>query len=95
MSVKPNLHERAAETGVWAQIAVIGTQMAVGVALFAFLGYLVDKRRGGGVLWTVVGTFVGLGYGAYETWRAVRAIEARERAGRDGHPGSGRGDAKP
>jgi len=79
MPTKPSLHERAAEAGLWAPLAVIGTQMAVGVGLFAFLGYLVDRKRGGGVVWTLVGTFAGLAYGAYETWRAVRAIEAREK----------------
>lgn len=50
----------------------LGMTMAVGVAFFTYLGYLVDQKTGGGQAWTLVGIFVGLFYCAYEIWKLVR-----------------------
>jgi hypothetical protein len=53
----------------------VGTTFAVAVALFAGGGYWLDQRRGGGILWTLVGAGLGLAYGAYEIWMMIRKIE--------------------
>lgn len=52
----------------------LGTNLAVGMAVFASLGYYVDKRTGGGSLFTLMGIFLGLFYGAYEVWKTVRGM---------------------
>jgi|APCry1669188970_1035186.scaffolds.fasta_scaffold17936_2 F0F1-type ATP synthase assembly protein I len=52
----------------------LGTNMAAGMAVFTFLGYWIDRWRGGSGtgVWTLVGMFVGLLYGGYEVWKVVR-----------------------
>lgn len=57
----------------------LGTQLAAGMVFFAGLGYYADYRRGGGVLFTVIGMFAGLGYGGYEVWKLVRQLNAEAR----------------
>jgi hypothetical protein len=54
----------------------LGTNMVAGMALFTFLGYKVDQRRGGGRTCTLIGMFLGLFYGGYEVWKLVRQIQA-------------------
>ncbi len=54
----------------------LGTQLAAGMLFFAGLGYYADQRGGGGVLFTLCGMFAGLGYGAYEVWKLIRALNA-------------------
>jgi len=56
----------------------LGFSMSVGMGLFAGLGWWLDRRRGGGVLWTMVGAGVGLLYIAYETWKVVREVNAED-----------------
>ena len=51
----------------------LGLNLAVGMALFSVIGYRLDKRRGGGIFWTLCGTVLGLAYGAYEVWKIVRS----------------------
>ena len=58
--------------------ANFGINFAVGVALLAYIGYRIDEKRGGGVLWTLCGVFLGLAYGAYETWKFVRLLNRNE-----------------
>lgn len=61
----------------FAPVLLLGTQFAVGMAIFAFAGWWLDKRRGSGMVFTLCGMFAGLLYGAYETWKTVRAINER------------------
>jgi len=56
----------------------LGYNLAAGVAIFTLFGYFIDRRRGGGQFWTLVGIFMGLLYGAYEVWKVVREIEQNE-----------------
>ncbi len=52
----------------------LGLTFAVGVAVFSFGGFLIDQRRGGGILFTVIGLILGLALGAYETWRVIELL---------------------
>jgi len=63
----------------------LGTNLAVGMAVFASLGYFVDKRTGGGSLFTLMGIFLGLFYGAYEVWKVVKDMNRLD----DGGDGKG------
>ena len=63
---------------------VLGTNMVAGMLLFTGLGYWIDRKRGSGLFWTVGGMFLGLVYGVYEVWRAVRLL----------NEGSGTGSAE-
>jgi F0F1-type ATP synthase assembly protein I len=65
----------------------LGTQLAVGMFVFAFLGHLADKRQGGGSAWTLLGIFMGLFYCAYEVWKLVRRMQEDAAAeSREKHP---------
>lgn len=56
----------------------LGTNLAAGMAVFTFLGYYVDHKRGGGVACTLAGMGLGLLYGAYEVWKVVRLLDSGE-----------------
>jgi hypothetical protein len=67
----------------------LGTQLAAGFAVFAWLGWRMDHRHGGeGSTWTLVGLFMAFAYGGYEVWKLVRALN-RENAGGKAPPGDG------
>ena len=51
---------------------------AAGMILCTLGGAFLDRRTGGGHGWTLAGMFVGLLYGAYETWKVVRAINRQQ-----------------
>jgi hypothetical protein len=55
------------------RLAGTGFELAVGMAVFAFGGYWLDRRRGTGQFWTLVGAGLGLVYIAYEVWKLVRS----------------------
>lgn len=57
------------------QMLNLGSVMAGGMLLFGLGGHWLDRRYGTGRLWLLVGLFVGLFYGFYETWKAVRALD--------------------
>lgn len=57
----------------------LGTQLAVGMAVFAGAGVYLDRRRGGGVACTLGGISLGLLYGAYEVWKVVRLLNDEDR----------------
>lgn len=61
--------------GTLATAATLGTQLAVGMAAFAGLGYYIDRRRGGGYGFTLAGIFLGLFYIGYEIWKLVRQVQ--------------------
>lgn len=55
----------------------LGLQLAVGMVVFAGGGYWLDRKRGGGVAFTLVGVALGLVYCGYECWKVVRQINPR------------------
>jgi len=62
----------------------LGTQFTVAMVLFAGGGWWLDRRRGGGVAFTLAGVFVALAYGGYEVWKIVRLLQgeaSRKRTG--------------
>jgi len=68
---------------------MLGMNFAVGMALFSFLGYYIDQRRGdGAIFFTACGILVGLGYGAYEVWIVIRMLneQAKKALERGGKP---------
>ncbi len=72
----------AASTG---PAVALGTNLAVGVAAFVLLGYYLDRRYGTGNRYTLGGFVFAMIYGAYEVWKAVRAL------GGGGPPGAAAG----
>ncbi|NKB25217.1 MAG: hypothetical protein GKR87_12735 [Kiritimatiellae bacterium] len=56
----------------------LGTHLTAGMVGCSLTGYYIDKKRGGGYAWTLVGMFIGLLYGAYEVWKVVKQIERSE-----------------
>lgn len=42
------------------------------MAVFAGGGFWLDRRRGGGVAFTLAGIGLGLFYGGYEVWKLIR-----------------------
>ena len=76
---------RARDDGRFGQALALGTNMAAGMAVLAGLGYWIDRKRGGGIGWTLGGMFLGLIYGLYELWKAARAIN-QGAGSKDGSP---------
>ena len=70
----PPLPRRAPAAPV-APVLQTGLNFAVGMALFSYLGYRLDGWTGGRGGWTLAGVALGLRYGAYEVWRAVRLLQ--------------------
>lgn len=59
---------------------MLGMNFAVGMAVFAFLGYYIDQKRGvGAMFFTVAGIVAGLAYGAYEVWIVIRMLNEQAR----------------
>ena len=56
------------------EYSTIGIQMAVGMGVFSYLGFLIDKKRGGGSAFTLVGIFLGLIYIGYEVWKMIKKM---------------------
>ncbi|MBW7908723.1 MAG: AtpZ/AtpI family protein [Kiritimatiellae bacterium] len=54
--------------------AGFGLQLAVGMVVFAGGGYWLDRRRGGGIAFTLAGVGLGLFYIGYECWKLVRLL---------------------
>jgi hypothetical protein len=61
------------------QAVMLGTNFAVGMAVFSFIGWYIDQKRGGGLLFTFFGMAMGLAYGGYEVWKVVRMLNAQAR----------------
>ena len=60
---------------------------AAGFAVFTWLGWWMDQRRGGGSAWTLGGIFMAFVYGGYEVWKVVRALNREDAAGKPGPGG--------
>ncbi len=59
---------------------MLGMNFAVGMAVFSFLGYFIDQKRGdGAIFFTVAGIVAGLAYGAYEVWIVIRMLNEQAR----------------
>jgi hypothetical protein len=59
---------------------MLGMNFAVGMAVFSFLGYYLDSKRGeGAILFTLCGIALGLAYGAYEVWIVIRMLKEQAR----------------
>jgi len=56
----------------------LGINMAVGMAIFASLGYWIDQKKGGGQIWTLIGIFLGLFYCGYEVWKLIKSQDERK-----------------
>jgi hypothetical protein len=70
-----NLFLARESRGELGQAVNLGLNCAVGMAVFSFLGYWVDQRRGGDrILFTLLGMTLGLAYGAYEVWKVIRML---------------------
>lgn len=76
-----NEQEELAKRSALVSAISLGTNLAVGMAVFASLGYFIDKRTGGGSLFTLMGIFLGLFYGAYEVWKTVKGLNRQDDAG--------------
>ncbi len=77
--------------GEMGQALNLGLNCAVGMAVFSFIGYWLDQRRGGDrLLFTLLGMTLGLAYGAYEVWKVIRMLNRQcEEACRRNAPGAG------
>ena len=65
------------EWGEFGPAIMLGMNCAVGMAVFTFLGYWLDQRRGGGLLFTLIGMILGLVYGGYEVWKVICMLNDR------------------
>jgi hypothetical protein len=76
------------DAGYSSRAIALGMNLAAGMAVFTFLGYWIDTRRGGGPgPWTLAGMFTGLLYGAYEVWKVVRPLNRENNKARGRSPG--------
>lgn len=91
---------RDSRGGGMGRALALGFDLAVGVGLFTFGGYWLDRRHGGGQRWTLIGLGAGVLYAAYEFWKVLRDLQERDRrggeprdkpAGRAGDAGAGKG----
>lgn len=70
-----NLFLARESRGELGQAVNLGLNCAVGMAVFSFLGFWIDQRRGGDrLLFTLLGMALGLAYGAYEVWKVIRML---------------------
>lgn len=67
-----------------------GTTFAVGVAVFAGIGWWIDSKRGGETQWfTLGGIFAGLLFGAYELWKLLRLLDEADESAKKKKDGTG------
>ena len=70
-----NLFLARESRGELGQALNLGLDCAVGMAVFSFLGYWIDQRRGGDrILFTLLGMTLGLAFCAYEVWKVIRML---------------------
>ncbi len=60
--------------GATAMALGLGTQLLAGFVVFTWLGWWLDRRRGGGSAFTLAGILMAFLYGGYEVWKLVRAL---------------------
>jgi len=59
---------------IFGQLLNIGGIMAAGMVLFGFIGSKLDRHYGTGNTCLIIGLFIGLFMGFYETWKAVALL---------------------
>lgn len=64
----------------------LGVVLAAGMAVFTFLGYYLDKKRGTEPFWMICGGIAGFLFGVYQVWRIVALQSERQNPG-NGHIG--------
>ena len=69
----------------------IGIQLASGMAVFSFVGYMIDQKQGKGHEFTLIGMFLGLFYGGYVTWKLIRQLNADTEEKNKSNPNKERG----
>ena len=60
----------------------LGLTMAVGVGVFAYLGYFIGKKFGKEDAGVLVGIFLGLFYCGYEVWKLIKKITKNGTSGK-------------
>jgi F0F1-type ATP synthase assembly protein I len=60
-----------------------GTAFAAGMAVFAFLGHMLDRKTGRESLFTLIGIGLGLLYGAWELWKLIALSNQKAQHSRD------------
>lgn len=60
-----------------ARALMLGLNFAVGMAVFSFIGFYIDQKRGHGIIFTICGIVLGLAYGAYEVWKVIQLLKAQ------------------
>ena len=58
---------------------MLGLNFAVGMAVFSFIGFYIDQKRGNGIIFTILGIILGLAYGAYEVWKVIQMLQEQVR----------------
>lgn len=59
---------------------MLGINFAVGMAVFSFAGYYIDRKRGDdAIFFSICGILLGLAYGAYEVWIVIRMLHEQAR----------------
>jgi len=56
----------------------LGINIAVGMALFTFIGNWVDQKLGDKHVWILVGMILGICYCGYEIWKVIRFSEENQ-----------------
>ncbi len=72
--------------GGWGEGLASGLNFGAYVVLFSLGGFYVDRRRGNGIAFTLVGICIGLLGGAYEIWKMVRTPDPPEQHSHDEPP---------
>ena len=65
-------------TKTYAIASTLGLNLAGGMAIFSMTGWWLDQKRGGGIIFTMVGVLLGLVYGGYEMWKTIRQLNESE-----------------
>ena len=55
----------------------VGLNLAVGMGVCVYGGYFLDQKTGGGQIWTLVGTGLGLFYCGYEIWKLLQELNKK------------------
>jgi hypothetical protein len=77
-------------SGGGSMLVMLGTNIAVGMGVFTLIGFFVDKKRGAGHMFTIIGAVVGFLYAGYEVWKALKWLETVEMAEQTGKEGPGK-----
>jgi ATP synthase protein I len=71
---KEEKHQKKEIYNLLSLIMDVGVTMAVSIVLFVLLGSWLDKKYGYKAFFTVVGIFLGIGGGFYNTYRLLKKL---------------------